>query len=383
MNSEKNKLDELRQGIDKLDKQILELFLKRMEFSSEVAEYKRKTGMPVLDSKREKQVLENKMGLVSGEAQKYEVYQLFTAIMSISRDRQTRRLSSGRGKKIEDILKPREHIKNPSIVFYGAYGSYSEQAAVKYFGSNAERFCRQSFEDVFLALEAEEADYAVLPIENSNTGTIVDVMDLLGRYNYFIVGEVDIPIVHCLMGVKGAAVSDIKRVFSHEQGIIQSREFLKTLGDVECHEYYSTSRSARKVAEDKDKTQAAIAGRQNAELYGLEILAEGINNSEKNTTRFIVVSKEAEISGECDKISAAFTLPHESGELYRILACFAYGSLNLLKLESRPLYDKNFEYIFYVDYTGNLLDENVRRITNNVIEGTGDFKLLGNYRLIK
>lgn len=381
---QKNKLEQLRSEIDKIDRQLLPLFIKRMELSSGVADYKRSVGMPVLDSAREKQVLESKMELLEDPSKKNEVYEFFSAIMSISRDRQTRELNRDKSRqRIEDMLKPRKPVQNPRVVFYGAKGSYSEQAAKKYFGGNVSRCNAPSFEEAFITLENNRADYAVLPIENSNTGTIVDVMDLLEKFGYFIVGEVAVPIRHCLMGVKGAELSDIRYIYSHEQGIMQSREFLKTLGDVECREFYSTAQSAKKVAEDKDKSQAAIAGRQNAEIYGLEILAENINNSDKNTTRFIVVATAAEVDEGCNKISAAFTLPHESGELYRVLACFAHGDLNMLKLESRPLYDRNFEYMFFVDYTGNLLDEDVRRITNNVIEGTGEFKLLGNYKVLK
>ncbi len=382
-NQNRTKLDELREEIDKIDRQLLPLFLERMELCSEVADYKRSVGKAVLDTEREKQVLNSKMELLDDLARQNEVYEFFTAIMSISRDRQTKELSRDKGKKrIEDMLKPKPHIDEPKIVFYGANGSYTEMAAKKYFGDDIDRFNVQSFEDAFVSLESGAADYAVLPIENSNSGTIVDVMDLLEKYGYFIIGEVDVPIRHCLMGVKGTRLSDIKYIYSHEQGFLQSREFLKNLGnDIEYREYYSTSRSAKKVAEDNDKSQAAIAGRQNAELYGLEILAENINNSDKNTTRFIVVSVNAEVDESCDKVSAAFTLPNESGELHRILACFARADLNLLKLESRPLDNKNFEYMFFVDYTGNLMDEKVRRVTDNVIEGTGEFKLLGNYRL--
>lgn len=381
-----NELSELRKKIDEIDKQILPLFLERMEICSAVADYKRSVGKPVLDSEREKQVLKSKVDMLEDKSRENEVYELFTAIMSISRDRQSRELSRDRGRaRIEDLLKPKPPVDDPIVVFYGADGSYSEEAAIKYFGGNRRRFNAKNFEDAFAALKDGSADYAVLPIENSNTGTIVDVMDLLEKYNYYIIGEIDIPIRHCLMGVKGAEISDINHIYSHEQGILQSRDFINTLSqdgkEIICEEYYSTAQSAKKVAEDGDKSQAAIAGRRNAEIYGLEILAENINSSDKNTTRFIVVATHAEVDENSNKISAAFTLPHESGELYRVLACFAHGDLNLLKLESRPLDDKNFEYMFFVDYTGNLLDENVRRITNNVIEGTGEFKLLGNYRL--
>lgn len=377
----KNKLDELRAEIDRIDKELLPLFLRRMELSSGVADYKRSVGKPVLDSEREKQVLESKMALVEDKKKQNEVYEFYAAIMSISRERQTKELVGFNRALVEDMLDPKPAVSDPRIVFYGAEGSYTEQAAIKYFGSDSDRYNVAAFDDAFAELEKGNADYAVLPIENSYTGTIADVIDLLAKYGYFITGEVDVPIRHCLLGVPGARLSDIKTVYSHEQGIMQSREFLKTLGEVELKEYYSTSQSAQKVADDKDITKAAIAGRQNAEIYGLVVLAADINNSAKNTTRFIIVSKNLELNEKSDKISAAFTLPHKSGELHRILACFARGNLNLLKLESRPLYDRNFEYMFFVDYSGNLLDERVRRVTNNVIEGTGEFKLLGNYKL--
>lgn len=383
-----NDLNKLRSRIDEIDKKILPLFLERMDICSAVADYKRSVGKPVLDTERERQVLKSKVDMLnsSDKNRENEVYEFYSAIMSISRDRQTRELSRDTSRtRIEDILKPVPHVNDPSVVFYGTDGSYSEEAAIKYFGKESSRFSARTFEDAFTALKDGRADYAVLPIENSNTGTIVDVMDLLEKYNYYIIGEVDVPIRHCLMGVRGADIKDIKHIFSHEQGILQSREFLKSLekygNDIVCEEYYSTAQSAKKVAADGDKTQAAIAGRRNAEIYGLDILAENINSSDKNTTRFIVAAVHPEVDESCDKISAAFTLPHESGELYRVLACFAHGNLNLLKLESRPLFDRNFEYMFFVDYTGNLLDEETRRVTNNVIEGTSEFKLLGNYRL--
>lgn len=385
MLSKENELDILRDKIDEIDKQLLPLFLERMDICSKVADYKRSVGKPVLDSEREKQVLRSKLELLNDKNRENEVYEFFAAVMSISRDRQSRELNRDRKRKrIEDILKPKPHVQNPTIVYYGTEGSYSEQAAIYYFGESVKKFNAKTFEDAFFALRNNNADYGVLPIENSSSGTIVDVMDLLAKYKYYIIGEIDVPIRHCLMGTHNAEISDIKHIYSHEQGIIQSRKFLKTLGDdVIFEEYYSTAQSAKKVADDNDKTKGAIAGKRNAEIYGLKILAENINNNAQNTTRFIVISTEPELDKTCDKISAAFTLPHESGELHRVLASFAHSNLNLLKLESRPLNNKNFEYTFFVDYTGNILDPNVRMITNNIIESTGDFMLLGNYKAKK
>lgn len=380
-----NELDILRKKIDKIDRQLLPLFLERMDVCSKVADYKRGSGKPVLDSAREKQVLNSKLDLLTDKSRESEVYEFFTSVMSISRDRQTRELKQdSKRKRIEDFVKTKPHVENPTVVYYGTEGSYSEEAALNYFGDDTKQFSAKTFENAFLALKNNNADYAVLPIENSSSGTIVDVIDLLAKYNYFIIGEIDIPIRHCLMGLNSAEIDDIKHIYSHEQGIIQSREFLKTLGDdVVFEEYYSTAQSAKKVACDNDNSKGAIAGKRNAEIYGLKILAENINNNTQNTTRFIVISTQPEIDEDCNKISVAFTLPHESGELHRVLASFAHADLNLLKLESRPLNNKNFEYTFFVDYTGNIFDEGVRMITNNIIETTGDFMLLGNYKIKK
>ena len=375
-----DRLSKLSSRIDEIDGELLKLFLERMDISSAVADYKRSTGMAVLDPVREKQVLKDKTDRLFDKSKENEVYEFFSSIMSISRDRQNRELHRRNTRRIEDMLKPKAHVDDPVVAYFGTEGSYSEEAAIEYFGEDAKRFNAKNFEDAFLSLKDDKADYAVLPIENSYTGTISDVIDLLADYNYYIVGEAAIPIRHCLLGLPGASVGDIRHIYSHEQGIMQSMDFLKTLKDVEWDTYFNTARSAKMVAESGDKTKAAIASRRSARLYGLDILAEDINNSNKNTTRFIVVSKAPELDKDCDKISAAFTLPHESGELHRVLACFARGGLNLLKIESRPLPDRNFEYKFFVDYVGNLLDEDVRRITNGVIEGTSEFELLGNYK---
>ncbi len=376
-----NELEKLRDGIDKLDRQLLPLFLERMELCGKVADYKREVGMPVLDAVREAQVLENKMSLLENDSMKNEVYEFFNSIMTISRVRQNKILfdTEERVHSADMIKKSVGRIENPRIVYFGSEGAYSEEAAIGVFGEGCNRFYAKTFEDAFSALSEGRADYAVLPIENSSTGTIADVADLLADLEYYIVGEIYIPIRHCLMGVPGAKLSDIKTVYSHEQAILQSREFLKTLNDVQCETYHSTALSAKAVSEGGDKTKAAIAAKRNAELYNLEILTEGINSSDVNTTRFAVISKNPEVSEKSNKVSAVFKLKHESGQLSRILATFARGGLNLLKLESRPMPESPFEYRFFVDYTGSLLDNDVRSITDTAMSEAESFTLLGNY----
>lgn len=381
-----NELEQLRQNIDAIDRQLLPLFLDRMELCSKVADYKRTVGMPVLDASRERQVLENKLKLLEELGRdgdmKQEVYEFFNTIMSISRVRQTRELSGQEHRvRIDDLLKQaKSRVQDPAVCYFGSQGSYSEEAAISYFGEGSNRFSAKTFAEAFASLKANKADYLVLPIENSSTGTIAEVMELLLAHGYYIVGEEKIAIRHCLLGVKGANLGDVKTVYSHEQGILQCGDFLHSLGDVHCEEYYSTALSAQAVAEQQDKSLAAIAAKRNAELLGLEVLAENINNNETNTTRFAVIAKQPEVDGSCNKVSIAFTLPHESGQLQRLLACFAQAGLNLLKLESRPIANKPFEYMFLADYTGNLLETFVREVTNSVIEGTQEFTWLGNYK---
>ncbi|MEE1013145.1 MAG: prephenate dehydratase domain-containing protein [Clostridia bacterium] len=381
-----NELEQLRQNIDAIDRQLLPLFLERMELCSKVADYKRSVGMPVLDASRERQVLENKLKLLEELGRdgdmKQEVYEFFNTIMSISRVRQTRELSGQEHRvRIDDLLKQaKPRIQDPVICYFGSQGSYSEEAAISYFGESSNRFSAKTFAEAFASLKAGKANYLVLPIENSSTGTIAEVMELLLAHGCYIVGEEKIAIRHCLLGVKGATLGDVKTVYSHEQGILQCGDFLHGLGDVHCEEYYSTALSAQAVAEKQDKSLAAIAAKRNAELLGLEVLAENINNNESNTTRFAVIAEQPEVEGNCNKVSIAFTLPHESGQLPRLLACFAQAGLNLLKLESRPIVNKPFEYMFLADYTGNLLETSVREVTNSVIEGTQEFTWLGNYK---
>lgn len=380
-----DELIQLRDKIDEIDSQLLPLFIERMKVCGHVAEYKRRVGKPIFDAEREKAVLENKVKKTS--EMKNEVHDFFNSIMTISRVRQSKILSDSENRiHSADLLKKSEPIKeNPKVVYFGSEGAYSEEAAIGFFGENCDRFYASRFEDAYTALNEEKADYAVLPIENSSTGTISEVIDLLVKYGLYIVGEIYVPIRHCLMGIKGSSLSDIKTVYSHEQAFLQCSNFLNSLSGVTHEEYYSTALSARMVADSGDPSKAAIAARRSARLYGLEILAEDINNSNGNTTRFAVISKAPRIDSNCDKISVMFTLKHESGELARVLDAFARGGLNLMKLESRPIADrtvngKPFEYRFYADYTGCLSDDEVRSITDAAVEETQDFRILGNYR---
>lgn len=372
-------LKTLRNEIDEIDRELLPLFLKRTEISRSVAQYKIENNLKVLDREREREILQSKTEGLSSDL-KDSVYRFYSSVMAISRSVQSRELSASKGGA--DILAGFEHKeleKSGAVAYQGVKGAYSEEALTKAFGENAETISLMTFSEVVQSVVSGNAKYGILPIENSTTGSIADVCDLIEKNSLYIVGEVDIPIKHCLMALKGAELSDIKTVYSHEQGIMQCGDFLKKLGDVELKSYFNTALSAKKIAGGTDKTVAAIAGKRAAEIYGLDILCGDIASGEENTTRFAIVSKCGIINESCNKISLAFRLPHESGTLAGVLSALASGGLNLTKIESRPLKGEGFEYMFYADIEGNLLNSQVIGAINQLAGETSYIRLLGNY----
>lgn len=374
-------LSAIRKRIDETDRKLLPLFIERMRLGRSVAEYKRANNMPILDEAREAEVLNGKIALLNDDEifLKNEVYEFFSAVMAISRGFQARELNRIGNYDFESLLSGAAEKENPKILYAGVSGAFAEEALIKYFGENTDRINKRNFEEVCEALKNNEADYAVLPIENSATGSITDNVDLISKYNFYITGEVYLKVEQCLLAPKGAGEDTIKHIYSHEQGLKQCSEYLKRFKDAELEACSNTAYSAKMVAESGDITKAAVASRRNAKLYGLEILAENINYSSSNTTRFVIISNSAEVSEKADKISVSFTLPHKSGTLYNALAQFTRGGLNLLKIESRPVRDKNFEYRFFIDYSGNLRNDTVLTVTKNLAAETTEFKVLGNY----
>ena len=236
-----------------------------------------------------------------------------------------------------------------------------------------------SFRDAFGALEDGSADYAVLPIENSTAGIVSEIYDLLTEYENYIVGEQIIEIRHCLLGLPGAQISDIKTVYSHPQSLMQSARFLADHSSIRQVSMKNNAFAAKKVAEDKDISQGAIASANAAEVYGLEILQEGINQAESNSTRFIVVTNQKVYLKDAKKISLCLEIPHEAGSLYHIMSHFIYNNLNMTKIESRPIEDRNWEYRFFIDFDGSLEDSAVKNALRGLREEAKLMKILGNY----
>ncbi len=273
----------------------------------------------------------------------------------------------------------REPVKNPSVVYQGEPGAYSEIAAIDFFGRDADIKGLRSFDDTFAALRNGTADYAVLPIENSSTGVIRQVYDLLAQYQCFMVGETTVSVQHSFMVLPGTKLEDIDTVYSHEQGIFQCEAFLDEHPEWKRIPQEDTAGSARMIAELQEKGKAAICSSRAAEIYGLEILMESINSNSKNTTRFVVISPNMEIRNGSDKICISFMTPHKPGALHEVLTIFTIRGLNLVRLESRPIPEHNWEYMFFVEFTGNLESPGMDDVILSLAETTDGLRVYGNY----
>ena len=378
-------LEQYRQEIDRIDGELVQLFLERMAVTGKVGEYKQRAGIPVLDAGREKQVIAAKTALTDDPARKADVAALYEEIMAISR-RQQRKLvregaeEPGYAAYAAALAARREPVAAPRVVYQGEPGCYSEEAAVGFFGPEVSSRGLAWFPDVFAALERGEADYAVLPVENSSTGSIRQVYDLLAQYNYYVVGECQVKVEHCLMALPGAALEDIQAVYSHEQGLMQCERYLDAHWGWRRGPTPDTPGPAKQGAESGDRPAAAICSRRAAQIYGLHILAEGVNYNAMNHTRFVVVSPVLELRPGRNKISAVFRLPHQSGSLHEILTVFAVQGLNLLKIESRPIPGRGWEYLFFLDFTGDLAAPEMDGVLHGLGQLAAEFRILGNFR---
>ena len=270
--------------------------------------------------------------------------------------------------------------KKLRVACYGARGAYTYEAMEKQFGNREKEviFC-PLFEDVVKAVREGQADYGVVPMENSSTGGITEVYDLIQHYDCAIVGEQMVKIEHVLLGVPGATLDDIDTVYSHPQGFAQCREFFMEKRNWKQQPYFSTAQSAEKVAREGKKNQAAVASRMDGRLYGLQVLKDTIAFNSSNYTRFFIIGPAMEIADDADKITLVLSVRHEPGALYHVLGYFFYGGMNMTHLESRPIKGKPFEYFFHIDVTGRLKDPANAQTLKGIESMSTYFKILGNY----
>lgn len=265
------------------------------------------------------------------------------------------------------------------MVYQGVEGAYSHGAALNYFGNEASLYHVTTWDDAMKEVELGNADYAVLPIENSSAGAVTDNYDLLMKYENYIVAETFLTVNHALLGLPGAEEKDIRTVFSHPQALMQCQEFLNSNRSWKQISVENTAVAAKKVILEGDLSQAAVASETAGELYGLKVLRTQVNTNKNNTTRFIILSREAVYQEEAGKISLSFELPHKSGSLYNILSNFIYNGVNMFMIESRPVPGRNWEYRFFVDIEGNLSHASIQNALKGISEEGRNVRILGNY----
>ncbi|MDS0525537.1 prephenate dehydratase [Clostridium sp. SHJSY1] len=371
-------LEEYRKEIDGIDKELAVLFEKRMNMVLKIAEYKKENKVEIFHKNREDTVLKKAIDNLQNEDYSDEIVKFFNATMEIGKGLQRRKIEESK-KLVEIEIKRSEIDKGKKVGFPGVMGSFTEEAAIKFFGDNSDRISYEGFSDIFKAIESGEVDYGILPIENSSTGAISENLDLLRSYGFYIVGEECIRIDQNLVGIRGARVEDITEVYSHPQGIEQSSDFLRRYQNWKMIPFHNTATSAKLIKDLSDKTKAAIASKRAAKIYGLEIIKECINNQKDNYTRFIIISKELNVVKDANKVSVVFSLENEAGTLYRLLRHFAENNINMIKIESRPMKDSSWKYFLYVDFEGHIESEEVINALKLIETNSAYFKLLGAY----
>ena len=374
-------LTEIRKDIDKIDDELVRLFCARMNLSAQVADYKKANNMPILVPARERAILQNVAEKAGPEMADYTRV-LYSMLFELSRSYQSKRNGelSALYEEISQSIErtPKLFPQTPIVACQGVEGAYSQIACEKIFKSPFIMYFK-NFEAVFTAIEQGMCQYGILPIENSTAGSVKKVYDLMVTHNFSIVRTFRLKIDHNLLVIPGTQLSDIKTVYSHEQAINQCSEFLQSLPGVNVIPVANTAVAAEMVAKSARHDVAALSSRSCAELYGLECLAASVQDKGNNRTRFICISKNLEIYPGSDKTSIMMILPHKPGSLYRVLARLYTLGINVTKLESRPIPDREFEFMFYFDLETSIYSEEFVQLICELDELCEEFKYLGSY----
>lgn len=374
-------IKELRNEIDEIDDQLVKLFCKRMNVAAKVADYKRDHNLPILVPAREREILAD-VAEKAGEEMGNYTRVLYSMLFELSRSYQSKRnmvLSPLYDQIMASIQStPQLFPRSPMVACQGVEGAYSQIACEKIFKSPFIMYFK-NFEAVFTAIEQGLCQYGILPIENSTAGSVNKVYDLMIRHNFSIVRTFRLKVDHNLLANRGANLSDIKEIYSHEQAINQCSGFLNTLTGVKVIPVENTAVAAQMVAQSGRKDIAALSSRACAELYNLVNLAPSVQDKGNNHTRFICISKNLEIYPGSDKTSIMMVLPHRPGSLYRVLARLYTIGINVTKLESRPIPDREFEFMFYFDLETSIYSEEFVQLMCELDELCEEFKYLGSY----
>ncbi len=375
-------LETLRKEIDQDNQTILQAFIHRMEVSEKIATYKKEHNLPVFDADRENRLLAS-IAEMTPEKWQTDSRALFNRLMQLSRCAQKRALNpqnpyhaiiaEGKARAL-DVIPPYQ-----LTACQGTAGAYAQKAAEKILDCPRILYF-ETFEGVFRALEQGLCRYAVLPIENSTAGSVNRVYDLMLDHKCSILRSYRLKVDHCLMTKKGVKLSDVTDIYSHEQAIAQCSNYLQDLGkNVKVHAVRNTAEAAQMVANAENGTVAAICSHDCASLYNLTPAAEHIQNQDNNYTRFICITKETEIMAGADRVSIMLTLPHRPGSLYETMSLIDQHCVNLEKLESRPIPDRDFEFMFYFDLRVSSAREDLPELLRSLEEISESFRFLGAY----
>ena len=370
-------LKDYRAQIDAVDDEIVRLFQERMDIAAKIAAFKKENGLPILQSAREREKLADVTGKAREDMQSY-LRVLYSLLFELSRTYQEKGSRTPLYEKIENAIEntPRLFPRSATVACQGVEGAYSQLACEKLFATPSIQYFR-NFEGVFSAIEAGFCRYGILPIENSTAGSVNRVYDLMIEHNFSIVRSTRLKIDHCLLAKPDH--TPIKEIFSHEQAINQCAGFLKSLGNVKITCCENTAVAAQTVALSDRKDIAALSSRMCAELYGLKVVQSSVQDEGNNHTRFLCISKDTEIYPGADKTSVMMILPHKPGALYKVLARLYALGINLLKLESRPLPDRDFEFMFYLDLETSVYSEEFVQLMCEIGSICEEFKYLGSY----
>lgn len=374
-------LAELRQEIDKIDDSLVSLFGARMDIAAKIAEVKKQTGAPIFVPAREREKLQEVAQKASPEMANYTRV-LYSMLFELSRSYQSKHIGtlSPLYHRITQAIEntPKLFPQAPMVACQGVEGAYSQIACEKIF-KNPFIFYFKTFEAVFDAIEQGMCPYGILPIENSTAGSVNKVYDLMIQHNFSIVRTFRLKVDHNLLVNPGTRLEDIKEIYSHEQAISQCGDFLQGLPDVNIIPVGNTALASEMVSKSGRKDVAALSSRACAELYGLECLASNVQDKGNNRTRFICISKNLEIYPGADKTSIMMILNHKPGALYKVLARLYTLGINVTKLESRPIPDREFEFMFYFDLETSIYSEEYIQLMCELDELCEEFKYLGSY----
>ena len=374
-------LKDLRTEIDKIDDELVRLFGARMDIAAQIADYKKNNNLPILMPSREREKLQDVAKKAGPEMANYTRV-LYSMLFELSRSYQSKRNDerSELYNRIADAIEntPKLFPQAPMVACQGVEGAYSQIACEKMF-KNPFIMYFKNFEAVFNAIDQGLCQYGILPIENSTAGSVKKVYDLMIRHNFSIVRTFRLKVDHNLLVNPGTKLSDIREIYSHEQALNQCGDFLHSLPGVNMVPVANTAMAAEMVAASGRADVAALSSRNCAELYGLENIAPSVQDKGNNRTRFICISRNLEIYPGSDKTSIMMILNHKPGALYKVLARMYTLGINVTKLESRPIPDREFEFMFYFDLETSIYSEEFIQLMCELDELCEEFKYMGSY----